>query len=351
MNLDDFERFHDIDLEDMYHHVQGLPDQLESAWQLGNNLPLPEVDSLKYVLVAGMGGSTIGADLLAAYISPLCPLPLFVHRDYGLPLWAQGAETLVITSSHSGNTEETLSVFDRALKSGCRLMVISTGGKMAAAGEAAGVPTWRFEHHGQPRAAVGFSFGLLLAVIHRLGLIPNPDENLKESVRAMRHQQVSLSADVPVVQNPAKRLAGQLVGNWVAVLGSDYLAPVARRWKTQISEIAKAWAQFESLPEADHNTLAGVVNPSEALVRTTVLFLNAPSNHSRNRLRIDLTRKGFMLAGMGTDIFNAQGNEPLAHIWTTLHFGDYLSYYLAMAYGVDPTPVHAIEELKVAMQN
>ncbi|HEX2981329.1 MAG TPA: SIS domain-containing protein [Anaerolineaceae bacterium] len=133
-------------------------------------------------------------------------------------------------------------------------------------------------------------------------------------------------------------------------MASGYLAPVARRWKGQISEVAKAWAQFEFLPEADHNTMAGLLNPEEMLEHILVLFLRSSAEHPRNRLRSDLTRKGFMQEGLNTDFIDAAGDSPLAHIWTTLHMGDYCAYYLAMAYGVDPTPVEAIEGLKAEMK-
>jgi glucose/mannose-6-phosphate isomerase len=205
---------------------------------------------------------------------------------------------------------------------------------------------WTFEHHGQPRAAVGFSFGLLLAAFTRLGLIPDPSQELAGAVTAMKAQQLHLKADVPVTQNPAKRQAGQLLGRWVTVLGSGVMAPVARRWKGQVCELAKAWAQFEFLPEADHNTLAGSQNPVEILAHTTVIFLRSASDHPRNRLRLEFTRQALMLEGLGTDFYDAKGDTPLANLWTALHFGDYMAYYLAMLYEVDPTPVAALQKLK-----
>jgi glucose/mannose-6-phosphate isomerase len=144
-------------------------------------------------------------------------------------------------------------------------------------------------------------------------------------------------------------MAGQLVGRWVNVYGSGILAPVARRWKGQVNELAKAGAGFEFLPEADHNALAGLENP-EVLMKTMTLFLRAPSDHPRNHLRADLTRHGFMVAGLNTDVYNANGESRLAHLWTALHFGDYMAYYLAMAYGVDPTPVDALQNMKTALK-
>jgi glucose/mannose-6-phosphate isomerase len=350
MNLDESSAFTALDPQDMLSHINGLPDQLQTAWELGNQLPIPAWEGLQRILIAGMGGSAIGADMLATYSAPACPLPIAVLRNYQLPAWANGPETLVIASSHSGNTEETLSAYAQARERGCRLIAVCTDGKLAAAAAQDGVPLWQFTHHGQPRAAVGFSFGLLLAAFTRLGLLPDPAGELHTAIQDMRTQQGSLGVEVPAAQNPAKRLAGQLYGRWVAVISADLLEPVARRWKGQLSEVAKAWAQFEFLPEADHNTLAGLLNPEEVLMKTSVLFLRAPSYHPRNRLRTDLTKKTFMLEGLNTDFVDAQGELPLSHLWTCLHLGDYTAYYLAMSYGVDPTPVAAIEGFKSEMK-
>jgi glucose/mannose-6-phosphate isomerase len=349
MNLDDYNQFTNLDTQNILAAIDGLPEQLETAWRSGQAQPLPAWGGIQRVLVTGMGGSAIGADLLSAYAYPLSPIPLQVHRDYGLPSWAKGPQTLVIASSHSGNTEETLSGFTAALESGCHILAITTGGKLAAAAQKAASADhalWIFEHHGQPRTAVGYSFGLLLATLARLHLIPDPAAELHNALLAMRLQQTHLKANVPVVQNPAKRMAGQWVGRWVSILGSGLMSPVARRWKGQISELAKAWGQFEALPEADHNTLAGTQNPEALLSHMFTVFLSAPSDHPRNRLRSELTRREFMVEGINTDTFQASGDTPLAHLWTCLHFGDYAAYYLAMLYEVDPTPVAVMENLK-----
>jgi glucose/mannose-6-phosphate isomerase len=297
-----------------------------------------------------MGGSAIGADLLAAYLAPTCSVPLAVQRNYTLPAWAQGRQTLLIASSHSGNTEETLSAFDQAQASGCRILAICTGGALAQKARRARKPLWIFEHAGQPRAAVGYSFGLLLAAVSRLGLIPDPSAEVAGAIAAMRSLQPSLQAQTPVSGNPAKRLAGQMVGQMVAVFGSDILEPVARRWKGQVSELAKGWAQAEALPEADHNTLAGLQQPEELLPKIGALFLRAPACHPRNRLRADLTRTIFQRAGLGAGSYEAPGDTPLAQQWTALLFGDYAAYYLALAYEIDPTPIQALVQFKEALR-
>jgi len=360
--LDDDTSFAAIDQQQMISHIEGLPDQLKTAWDLGDRLERPARAGVRQVLVAGMGGSAIAADLLAAYVAPTSRVPVVVLRDYDLPAWATGADTLLIASSHSGNTEETLSAFQQALERGCSCLALTTGGNLESAANQAGAALWKFEHHGQPRSAVGLSFGLLLKIFSRLDFIPDPRAELDQAVQAMRNQQEHLRASIPAAQNPAKRLAGQMIGRVVTVFGSGLLAPVARRWKTQINELAKAWAQFEELPEADHNALAGVCQPENVLSSVMTLFLQSPADHPRNRMRSDLTRKVFMLEGLNTDVVHVRnwfqfasemdlgGDSPLAQQWTCLHLGDYVAYYLAMAYRIDPTPVDALTSLKEEMK-
>lgn len=350
MNLDDLNRFKQLDPQNMLGEIDNLPDQFGFAFQLGLKHPLPEWKEFRQVVIAGMGGSAIGADLLASYCASLSPLPVSVHRDYGLPLFARGADTLVICSSHSGNTEETLDAFEAARKANCRIIAVCTGGELAKRAGENHIPVWKFDHAGQPRAAVGFSFGLLLAMFQRLGFIPDQASSVEDALASMKRSQEHLKAEVPAVNNPAKRYAGQLMGRWVTIMGSGLLTTVARRWKGQLNEVAKAGANFEFLPEANHNTLAGTINPEEVLnPHTMTLFLRAPSDHPRNRLRSDLTRQAFMLEGMNTDYVDARGDTPLAHMWTLILFGDYMAYYLAMAYGVDPTPIQALIAFKQAM--
>lgn len=351
MNLNDLEFMRGLDRENMLGEIDGLPDQLARAYEIGMTSGVSLAPDVSRVVIAGLGGSAIGADLLASYVSDSCPVPVLVHRDYGLPAFARGRETLVICSSHSGNTEETLDAFDAALKNGCSILAVCTGGELAKRAQAANLPVIQFEHKGQPRAAVGYSFGILLAVFVKLGLIPDQSALVAGAVDAMKKSQEHLRADVEAVHNPAKRYAGQLMGRWVTVFGAGLFAPVARRFKGQINELAKAAANFEFIPEADHNTLAGTIHPADVLMPHTMnLFLRAPSDHPRNRLRLDLTKQIFMLEGPNTDFLDARGDTPLAHMWTMILFGDYMAYYLAIAYGVDPTPVDALVNLKNALK-
>jgi glucose/mannose-6-phosphate isomerase len=354
MNLDDLERLRQLDSEDMLGQIDGLPEQLAAAWTEGQAHPLPSIDPerLSTIVIAGLGGSAIGGELVAAYALPISKIPVVVHRDYGMPAFAQGPETLVVASSHSGNTEETLDAFDAARQAKCSIVAVTTGGDLARRAAQHQIPSWLFAHAGQPRAAIGYSFGLLLALLTRLMVIADPTSDLTEAMDAMRRLREKNRATVPAARNPAKRYAGQLMGRWVTVFGAGPMAPVARRLKTQLNEIAKAGANFEFIPEADHNALAGTLHPEEVLMPHTMnLFLRSPSDHPRNRRRLDLTKKAFMLEGLNTDFLDARGKSPLANMWTQIMFGDYMAFYLAMGYGVDPTPVDALVQFKDSMRS
>ena len=351
MNLDDLSLFQKLDTHNLIADINALPDQLEHAWERGHALPLPQMPRPRAVLLCGMGGSAVSADLLAGYAAPDCAVPLIVHRAYDLPGWAHGPDTLVIAISYTGETEETFAAYEQARERGCTRLAITTGGKLAQLAQADGSPLWLLDYPVLPRAAAGYVFGLLLAALCRLDLLPDPAADYQEMLAALRSQAERLRPESPIRQNPAKRLAGQMMGRIAVIYGADAFEPSARRWKNQINENAKTCATFEALPEADHNSLAGIMNPEVALSNIAVVFLMGKANHPRNELRLDFTRQIFMSQGINTDVVIAEGESRLAQIWTVTQYGDYVSYYLAMAYGEDPLPVEAIAMMKAALAN
>jgi glucose/mannose-6-phosphate isomerase len=347
--LDDLAFYPKIDRSDMRKELLSLPAQLKNAWKMGLENEFPAFNKVNYLVLVGMGGMAIGADLLTAYASDLSPYPVQVLREYQLPSWARGKHTLVVVFSHSGDTEEALSVFNQALQHDCSLMVISTGGEISKQALAYSIPLWKFAHSGQSSSAVGYFFGLLLALMTRLNFISDQANAIQSALAAMERMIRSVDIDIPVKQNPAKRMAGQMLDRRVTIVGSDYLVPVARRFKSQINELSKSWAQFERLREMNHNTLAVIFDAEDVSSKTMVLFLSASFMHPCNRLRINLTRMELLRAGMNTDVVEFKEDSRLAEIWASVVFGDFLSYYLAMSYQVDPTPIDKIQNLEKAM--
>jgi len=344
MNLDDLEFFKKIDTQDMHGQISELPDQLQRAWEKGWAQPLPDFKDIQNIVLAGVGDSAVPADLAAASVSSSIHIPLAVHRNYGLPASASNKQTLVICISHSGDDEEMLDVFDEAIKRDCSVLVISTGGELTKHASEKKIPVWKYEHKGKSNSGIALPFGFVIALFARLNLIPDPAEDVAEAVAMMKRSQEHFVADMIAAKNPAKRYAGQLVGRWVSFVGTENLAPVAHRWKNQINQLAKAGASFEVIPDATHNTLNATLNPNQTLNAHTIsLFMRAPSDHPRNTMRSDMMRQAFMLEGMNTDVVDGRGKSVISHLWTLVIFGDYMAYYLAMAYGVDPSEEDAVK--------
>jgi glucose/mannose-6-phosphate isomerase len=350
MNLDDPNSFAALDSTRLLSRIDALPAQLLQGWALGQSNNLPGRQKIRQVLVAGMGGSATAGDLLSTWMASSSPAPVWIHRDYELPAWAEGPETLVIASSASGDTEETLRAFEIAHQRRCLCLALTSGGRLAQTAASSGAVLWKMPPTVQANQSIGLTFGMMAALFARLGLIDISPEQLIAAEAAMLGQQQAIQPQTPAALNPAKRLAGQLIERQVVLFASGILAPVARRWKNQINQLDKAWAQVEILPEADHNSIAGTANPEQFFTHVVMLFLRAASENSQNLRRLDLTRQAMMLEGVNTDFFNAQGESALEQIWTCLHFGDYVAYYLAMAYGLDPGPSAWIEGFKKEIQ-
>jgi glucose/mannose-6-phosphate isomerase len=346
IDLDDVSALRKADKKDMLGHVGALAKQCRDAWAEVRDLALPQRHmETNNVIVTGMGGSAIGGDLAAAVVEAHTSLPIHVLRDYGLPAYAN-RHSLVIASSYSGKTEETLSSFRAARERGCALVAVTTGGDLAGLAAEWGVPLVTFEYDSQPRAALGHSLMSMLGVLRARGLAGDVDADLEEALPILAAQDARLAPTSPKAGNLAKKLAGDLAGRVPIVVGAGPLAPVARRWKTQFNENAKAWAYFEPLPEMDHNALSGIEFPAGAPDWLRLVFLESGGMHARNQLRVTFTQQILEKHGATCHRVSVPGESPLAQILAAIQIGDYVSCYLAFLYGTDPTEIGAIVSLK-----
>jgi glucose/mannose-6-phosphate isomerase len=350
IDLNDVKAIRAADAHDMLGHVANLPQQLIDGWAAAEAIDLPlsfrEIDR---VLVAGMGGLASGGALFAALVASECPLPITVVRDYELPAYAHGAHTLVITISYSGDTEETLAVFEQAQVRGCQSLSLASNGQLLERAKKQAVPVMRIDYQSVSRAALGWSLAPLLNLSSRLGWTHHFEDDLEETARVAREWTANLSADSPVMRNLAKREAGQLMGRMVSVWGAGIFAEVARRWRAQIALNARTWAACEALPDANHHAIAGLDWPDGFASRVMALFLTGQADHPCNARRAQLTRQGYMLAGCNTDLITARGTSALAQMVSLVLLGDFVSVYLALLHGVDPAQTSALADFKVAL--
>jgi glucose/mannose-6-phosphate isomerase len=335
-----------IDQNRQLDDILGMPDQLRDAVWRVESANLEPHDARGGLIVAGMGGSAIGGALARAVLGDRASRPIMLARGYALPAWTT-PDTTVLCPSYSGNTEETLAVFDAAGALGARRIVATTGGKLAEAARAEGIPVIPLPGGFQPRAAVAYS----LVVALEVAAICGAGERLHAEIDVAADRAERLVAkwgpDAPE-DCLAKGLARELHGTIPQIAGAGLTAPIAYRWKTQINENAKTPCFAHEIPELDHNEIMGWEGAPE-LGRFSAVFLDDSDLHPRIRQRIELTRGLIAGYAAGTYRVDTIGETRMERMASLVLLGDLVSLYLAVLRNVDPTPVAAIDRLKKAL--
>jgi glucose/mannose-6-phosphate isomerase len=316
--------------------VLGLPEHLPDALFRVESARIEPTES-NGLVVCGMGGSAVGGELARAALGDRLSLPLRTVRDYELEPWTSPGH-VVLCVSYSGNTEETLACFEAAEALGCRRIVATTGGALAEAARAAGVPLIPFPAALQPRAAVGYMFVTAAEVAATAGAaipIRTEIDGAAEALTETRDALLERSVEI----------ADALEGTFPVVYGSDLMQPVAYRWKTQMNENAKQPAFWNEMPEMNHNEIVGWAEGSGA-ERFSAVFLLDADQHPRQRERMELTARLIEPAAAHVELVELDGDSRTARMLKALMLGDLVSLHLAARRGVDPTPIVAIERLK-----
>ncbi len=346
INLDDPQVYQQFDPEGMLTCLHEMPRLCRQAWQMAMNFDLPpDYSQIDKAVILGMGGSAIGADLVSSLAATEARLPVLIHRGYNLPAFID-SRTLVIASSYSGITEETLSSFEQALETGAKKLAITTGGKLKTMAEKRNIPVFSFDYKAQPRAALPFSFLPILGFLQKLGFVNDKSADVAETVRTLNQQSEKINESIPSSQNPAKQLAQRLYGHLPVLYGAGIVSEVAHRWKTQLNENSKAWAFYEAFPELNHNAVVGYQFPPELAGKIVVVLLRSNLLHQRILLRYRITCQLLEQAKVDYQIMDGEGASPLSQMMSLVLFGDYVSYYLAILYKTDPSPVKTIDYLK-----
>lgn len=335
-----------LDPSGMMGHIRSMPHHLEEGVDIGERVPLQslEAETFYSIIVSGMGGSAIAGDLIRSYLKDDIQIPFQVQRHYRLPGFI-GRRTLVICSSYSGNTEETLSAYDDAMARGARVIAITTGGKLAAKARADGTPLVEIPDGLPPRAAFGYSFSPLLVIISRLGLCDPKSSEVSRAASTLR-------AKVPDYlhsrdNNDALSLARELHGTVpVIYAGPDHLDGVAWRFKGQLCENAKNLAFVNLFPEFNHNEIVGWNLPDRLLENLAVVILGGKWDHPRIAARMEIVSEYLRSRNRKVIEVHRRFDLGLADILLWVQYVDFVSYYLALLNGVDPTPVKSIDYLK-----
>jgi glucose/mannose-6-phosphate isomerase len=319
----------------------GLSEHLRDALWRVDSARIAPVDAHGGLIVAGMGGSSVGGRLAAGALGPRLRRPLALAMGYDIPSWI-GGETLVLCSSYSGSTEETLATYDAAKEAGAPRIVATTGGALAERARADGVPVVPLPGGFQPRAAVGYLLVTALEAAALCGAAPS----LREEVEAAAALAVELAREWGpdgAEDGEAKRLARMLHGTFPVITGSGLTASAAYRWKCQINENAEIPAFASKLPEHDHNEIVGWAGAER---RLSAVFLEDPHAEERVTRRVDVTADIAAEGAAVVERVSARGESRLERLVSLVLLGDLVSLYMAVLRGVDPVSVRAIEVLK-----
>ena len=345
-NLDSIETILSADSTCMSERLAGFHLQCASAWADSNDKELPpEYSRSKQIAIVGMGGSAISGNLAENLFRQQSSVPISVIRSSVLPKWVDN-KTLVIACSYSGNTKETLSIFDDAIKRGCQVICSTSGGILQEQSSLLNLPLLSIDFIGEPRSAIGYSFLNLVSILDRLGFIPNQQTNVTTTIDRLKINCENWNLKVPTKSNYAKQIATRIGHSLPIIIGYDIFESVARRWKTQFNENSKSIAIWEAIPEFLHNGVESFQSTNyPALVPIIILLEPQTIKEQKDDPFIDMVK---YLQGIHVpyELVKVGEMNTMAQILTAVQLGDYVSYYLALLKNIDPGPVDIIESLK-----
>ncbi len=322
--------------EEMRAVITGQAEQIRHSLEVNKDVQVAgEFDS---IILSGMGGSGHPGDLLNAL--HVTKVPLTVHRSYGIP-HAFGTKPLTIISSYSGNTEEALSSYEEAKAAGKPMLVNTSGGKLLEWAKRDNIPTSLIDYPGmQPRHTLFASFTGLATALANSNLAEQLSEQFQQAADVIDNEEERL-------EEPAKAVAQQLVGKTPVFYASDEMAFAAKNMKIQTNENAKTAAFWNEFPELNHNEMVGMTHPQGAF-HAVFLKTTRDSPHITDRMQI--TKQLYEEWGVGVTEVAVQGETLLDQLSYAVVFGLWLTYYLALAYNVDPIPVPGVENFKKRLQ-
>jgi glucose/mannose-6-phosphate isomerase len=345
--LDDLKYIHNKDAEDALGIAAKQWQQLETKYQI-EDWRL-ETGDIENIVFAGMGGSALWALLSRTW--PNYNVPFEVWRKYNLPSYV-GPKTLLIVSSYSGNTEETLSALETGEKAGAQIVVAASGGKLIEIAKTKGYPYTLLPKASQPRFGALNGLKSLVAILERARLVEteNAEKTLHDASEFLQREIANWVVDVPTAKNPAKQLALEVAGTSPVIYGGPLMFPAAYKWKISFNENAKNVAWAGEIPEFSHNEFLGwTSHPVDKPY--SIIDLRSSFEHERVQKRFVVTER--LLSGNRPHphIVEAKGNSVLEHLLYCVAFGDFVSLYTALLNGLNPTPVDLIEKMKKALDD
>jgi glucose/mannose-6-phosphate isomerase len=337
-----------LDKSNMLGLLLDFPLQCRQAREIAETAKiLIEKKDFKKIVFAGLGGSAIGADLVRSYLYFESKIPITVVREYDLPAYVD-SETLIFVSSYSGNTEETLSAYKQAEEKGANMVVISSGGAVEEFARKDQNIFIQIPKGLPPRCALGYLSIIPLCVLANSGLIKDVNPFINKTTGVLEDlKNKCLNPRLAQKDNIAKYIAAKLFNKFVVVYSSSiHFDVAATRFRGQLAENSKALASAHVFPEMNHNEIVGWQNPKKMFKNFVVVMLRDKDVNPRVTKRMNITTE--ILKNEGVEVLEiwSRGEDVLSKIFSLIYIGDFISYFLAILYGIDPTPVDRVTYLK-----
>ncbi len=346
-SMNDLAKLSELDKYHIFDAVDAQPAhlRLNFADSMRDDVTSDWGEGLQNIILTGMGGSALSADILRSWLGSRLAVPFEVSRNYDLPNYV-GPSTLVVVSSYSGNTEETLSALDDAQKRRARIVIMTAGGKLLEIAQEKGYFTLQLPQVSQPRLSVMAGLKALACLLSDLNLAGGTDlrRELIDTGDWLDIEKSKMSLDNFDNDNLAIKIARTLVGKPVIIYGGPTLRAATYKWKIDINENSKQLAYCNVYPELNHNEYQGWLFPKTK--HLAALQLESSLDHERVQKRFQITREILKVHGYDPVIVHAEGTTLIQQILWTILLGDYVSAYLGILNGIDPTPVDLVEELK-----
>jgi len=354
MNLNHVADIKKLDTHLVAESINSLPDQIAQVVSDFKKIKLSikhqQVDN---IVVAGMGGSNLGAGIIKSALSDHLKKPLEILAGYEVPANVS-RNTLFVMSSYSGGTEETLATFEQARKKGAQIIAITAGGTLAKLMSKNGIPGYIFKHNhnpsDQPRLGLGYSIFGILMLLTKIGLIDVKAGEAQKIISSLRAQNKKLVPEINAKNNLAKKIANELFGQMPILVAPDFLAGNLHAMRNQFCETSKNFASYLVLPDLNHFALEGLAHPYENKKGLVFLFFKSDLAHPRIQLRSKITKKIIKQNGLETHAIKLSGKTKLSQAFELLQLGTWITYYLGMLNEVDPVKIPFVDWFKKELE-
>lgn len=337
-----------VDKSNMLDLLLDFPLQFKAAQDIARRAALLcEKKDFTRIVFAGLGGSAIGADLVKSYLYFESKIPVMVCREYELPAYVDN-QTLVFIASYSGNTEETLSAYALAKAKGAVLIAISSGGTLKEYAQKDKATFVEIPPGLPPRCALGYLSIIPICLLAKMGLVKDISPSIAGVVKVLEElKHKSIHPNIGQKDNLAKAVALKLWNKFAVVYSASVHFDIcATRLRGQLAENAKALSSSHLFPEMNHNEIVGWQNPKKLFKNFLVIMLRDKNMHPRVAKRMEITKEIIKKEGVEVIEIWSRGEDLLGRIFSLIYIGDFISYYLAILYGIDPTPVDRVTYLK-----